>query len=242
MCEARGVQVLTLGKLRARVVAPPAPTRVVVLLHGFGAPGDDLVDLAKWIDVPDDTAWVFPEGPLELGGLYGDSRAWWMLDLARLERDLARGQPSDRSGEHPEGLPEARAAMIELLDDVAARFPQAQLVLGGFSQGAMLALDVALHDPRPLAALVLLSGTLLARTEWEPKFPSRAGLPVFQSHGSRDALLPYRSAELLRDLLTAAGLRVAWYPFDGGHEIPPPLLDEIAELIAAATGRPPGTG
>ena len=237
------LQLVTLGTLRARVVAPPAPTRVVVLLHGFGAPGDDLAELHRYIDVSaEDTAWVFPEGPLELGGLYGDSRAWWMLDLARIERDLARGQPSDRSGDHPEGLAEARAAIIALLDEVAARWPDAQLVLGGFSQGAMLSLDVALHDARPLAALVLLSGTLLARTEWEPLFAQRAGLPVFMSHGTRDALLPYRSAETLRDLLVAAGLRVAWYPFDGGHEIPPPLLDEIAELIAAATARPPGTG
>lgn len=234
------MEVITLGRLRARVLVPDtAPVRVVVLLHGFGAPGDDLVALADWIPL-DDTAWVFPEAPLELGGLYGDSRAWWMLDLARLERDLARGQPSDRSHELPEGLVEARAQVSEMLDAVAARFPGAALVLGGFSQGAMLSLDVALHDPRPLAALILLSGTLLARSEWEPRMPSRAGLPVFQSHGTRDALLPYRSAEVLRDLLAAAGLRVAWLPFDGGHEIPPPLLDEIAEVVTAAD-RPPGT-
>jgi len=231
------MELVTLGRLRARVVAPDgAPTRVVVLLHGFGAPGDDLVTLAEWVDLPD-TAWVFPEAPLELGGLYGDARAWWMLDLSRLERDLARGQPSDRSDELPEGLSVARGLLGELLDAVAARFPDATLVLGGFSQGAMLALDLALHDPRPIAALVLLSGTLLARSEWEPRMPSRAGLPVFMSHGQRDALLPYRSAELLRDLLATAGWRVAWLPFDGGHEIPPPLLDEVAEFVTAEDRR-----
>ena len=227
------MEIATLGRLRARLVVPAAPAaRTVVLLHGFGAPGDDLVALADWIDAPE-VAWVFPEAPLELGGLYGDSRAWWMLDLARLEHDLARGRPSDRSAEHPDGLPEARAAMVELLDALPARLGPAadRLVLGGFSQGAMLALDVALHDPRPLAGLALLSGTLLARSTWEPRMPSRAGLRAFVSHGTVDTLLPFPAAEQLRDLLVAAGLRVDWIPFQGGHELPPPLLEELAGFL-----------
>lgn len=229
------MQLVTLGSLRARIV-PPTPgepvERVVVLLHGFGAPGDDLVALAEWIEAPG-TAWVFPEAPMELGGLYGDSRAWWMIDLDRLERDAARGRPSDRSAELPEGLAAARAAMIELLDGVRARFALAadRLVLGGFSQGAMLACDVALHNDRPLAGLILLSGTLLARTEWEPRMPARAGLPVLMSHGTSDALLPLAAAETLRDLLVAAGLVVEWLPFEGGHEIPPPLLEAVSDFL-----------
>lgn len=228
---------VTLGRLRARLVHPTGPVeRAVVLLHGFGAPGDDLVSLAEWIDLPG-TLWVFPEAPLELGGLYGDARAWWMIDLARLERDLQRGRPSDRSEEIPEGMAAAREAVASLLDALLQEHPQLRerLVLGGFSQGAMLATEVALHDDRPLAALLLLSGTLLSRSLWEPRMAARAGLPVLLAHGRRDALLPYAAAETLRDLLAKAGLRVTWVPFDGGHEIPPPLLDVVGELLAAAT-------
>ena len=49
---------------------------VVMLLHGFGAPGDDLVPLADVIEAPRGTRWLFPEGPLPLNMGFGDSRAW----------------------------------------------------------------------------------------------------------------------------------------------------------------------
>jgi phospholipase/carboxylesterase len=217
------MELIDLGPLRARVLSPGGPVeRVVVLLHGFGAPGDDLAALGEWIDAGETTAWVFPEAPLELGGLYGDARAWWMIDLdsiGRLDRD--------RSEEVPEGMAAARAQMIALLGAVRARFGD-RIVLGGFSQGAMLSLDVALHDPAPLDGLVLMSGTLLARAAWQPRMVARAGLPVLQSHGRRDPLLPLRAAVTLRDLLVEAGLAVTWVEFDGGHEIPPPVLEALA--------------
>ncbi|MCB9559960.1 MAG: phospholipase [Kofleriaceae bacterium] len=229
------MKLVTLGDLRARVVPAgrPDPRLVVVLLHGFGAPGDDLVSLAEWIDVPG-VAWVFPEAPLELGGLYGDARAWWMLDLERIERDLARRSPSDRSTEVPEGMAPARARIVALLDAVRTELgvPDDRVVLGGFSQGAMLAIDVVLHTTRAFAGAALLSGTLLARQDWEPRMAARAGLRVLQSHGTLDGLLPYAAAETLRDLLVAAGWRLDWIPFDGGHELPPPLLGELGEFLA----------
>jgi phospholipase/carboxylesterase len=95
----------------------------------------------------------------------------------------------------------------------------------------MLSLDVALHDPRPLDGLILLSGTLLARAHWQPRMAARAGLRVLQSHGRRDQLLPFRAAVTLRDLLRDAGLDVTWVEFDGGHEIPPPVLEAVAGLF-----------
>ena len=95
----------------------------------------------------------------------------------------------------------------------------------------MLALDVALHDPRPLDGLILLSGTLLARSHWQPRMAARAGLPVVQSHGRRDELLPFRAAVTLRDLLREAGLDVTWVEFDGGHEIPPPVLEAVTAAV-----------
>src|SRR5690606_27282907 len=118
------------------------------------------------------------------------SRAWWMIDLERVERDIATGSPGDRSGEIPAELAERRAQIAAMLDEAQARLgvPAGQLVLGGFSQVAMLACDVALAAERPLAGLVLLSGTLLAAEQWIPAMPRRSGLPVFQSHGRSDAL------------------------------------------------------
>lgn len=227
-----------LGGLTVRIVggtdgAGGGDGPVIVFLHGFGAPGTDLVPLAGELDVPPGTRFVFPAAPVVLGlGFFGEARAWWMIDVARLEAAIAAGTHRDMSGEVPEGLAAAREHVVGLLDEL----PDAigawdRLVLGGFSQGAMLALDVALRDPRPLAGLVVLSGTLLAEREWLPLLPERAGVPVFQSHGAQDPLLPFAAAERLRDELTRADWSVRWEPFAGAHEIPRPVLTALSDFF-----------
>jgi phospholipase/carboxylesterase len=60
---------------------------------------------------------------------------------------------------------------------------------------------------------------------------ARAGLRVFQSHGSRDPLLPYELAERLRDALRDAGLDVTFAAFDDGHGIPPDVLRELTSFL-----------
>ncbi len=210
---------------------------VVVLLHGWGAPGDDLVPLGQEIDAPRGTRYVFPEAPLSLQMGFGDSRGWWMLDIEKRQRELAAGRARDLSRKVPEGLAQARAQVIALLDELEHRQDAKQIVLGGFSQGAMLACDVALHTGKPLAGLVMLSGTLLAADKWTPLMPKRKGLKVFQSHGSVDPLLPSFMAEQLRDLLNQAGLSVEWVGFRGGHEIPGLVLDKLGAFLRAALAR-----
>jgi len=225
---------IEIAGLTTRIVGADDAKVTVVLLHGFGAPGDDLVTLAQVIDAPG-VRFVFPEAPLELGGLYGDSRAWWLLDLARLEEELRRGVPRDRRDEIPDGLPSARAQVGRLLDQLGARYAVTpdRLVLGGFSQGAMLALDVALHRPTPPSALLLMSGTLVAESEWQPRIKSLAGVPILMSHGRSDMLLPFSVAETLRDRLRAAGAVVDWHPFVGGHEISAESLGAASRILRA---------
>jgi phospholipase/carboxylesterase len=209
---------------------------VVVLLHGFGAPGEDLVPLWRVLDVPRGTRFVFPAAPLDLSYAYGmgESRAWWMIDMAALDAAVRAGRFRDLGAEVPPGLPEARAKLIAALDAIEEALRPSKLVLGGFSQGAMLSLDVALHDPRPLAGLALMSGTFLCEAEWRPRLPSRKGLPVLQSHGTHDPLLPFAVAEKLRDELRGAGMDVEFVPFRGGHEIPPVVLDGFGRLAKRA--------
>jgi phospholipase/carboxylesterase len=175
--------------------------------------------------------WVFPAAPLALAGVYGAARAWWMLDLARLERDLARGDAAVRRDEVPDGLLPARAQLLRLLDEVVARFGDGPIILGGFSQGSMLALDVALHRAAPLAGLVLMSTTLINAGDWLPRLPGLRGVPVIQSHGRADGLLPFAVADGLRALLVEAGAEITWQPFDGGHEIPGETIDAIGALL-----------
>ena len=208
---------------------------VIVLLHGFGAPGDDLVPLAQVFELPG-VRWVFPAAPLELPMGFGDARAWWMIDMARIERAIETGHQRDLSRDVPAGLAEARALLTALLGDVERRLGASRIVLGGFSQGAMLSMDVALRGSRQLAGVVLMSGTLLAEAEWLPLMAGKQGLRVFQSHGSRDPLLPLELAERLRDLLRAAGIRVDWVGFRGAHEIPRDVLVGLDAFLKDVLG------
>lgn len=210
---------------------------LVVLLHGFGAPGDDLVDLAYALQVPKTVRFVFPEAPLSLASIgYGAGRAWWMIDLEALER-RARGERVDRSEERPAGLESAREQLASFLNELEQQSGalRRDMILGGFSQGSMLACEYVLHaDTRP-AGLVLLSSTLLSRHEWVPRIAQCEGLPVLQSHGHSDNLLPYADAETLRDLFEAAGADLTFVDFPGGHAIPQKVLDALSRFINART-------
>lgn len=229
------MQIQQFGTLRARLVggtdgrgAGNGP--LVILLHGYGAPGDDLVALADFLALPPGTRLLFPEAPLALDFA---GRAWWMLDLELFER-RARGERVDRSDEVPPALPEVRAQLLELIDTAAARLSIApeRMILGGFSQGSMLACDVALHAAVKPAGLVLLSSTLIARSEWEPRMASAAGLPILLTHGRSDPLLDHRDALRLAELWRAHGADVSFVEFEGGHEIPPVALRAVQDFIA----------
>jgi phospholipase/carboxylesterase len=211
---------------------------MLVLMHGYGAPGDDLVPLARQLAVDPSVRFAFPAAPhvLELG-LGGSGRAWWQLDMVELQRAVMSNDLEALKSRVPEGLSEARAAIDGLLDGLEQEHAmrREQLVLGGFSQGAMLATDVALRAERPPAALAILSGSLIAQAEWLPLMKARASMPVLQSHGRSDPVLSFQLAEALRQELTAAGASVEFIAFNGGHGIPDGAVDALAKLMGRVT-------
>jgi len=212
---------------------------VLVLLHGFGAPGEDLVGLWRALNVPRATRFVFPAALLSLASEgYGPGRAWWRIDMMALQRGDKR-----LTTDVPVGLEEARAAVDAVLDHIETdwKVPASRIVLGGFSQGAMLSLDVSLRRKTSLAGVAILSGSMIAEAEWRACLaiaptPERPATPVFQSHGNADPLLPFAVSEALRDALRAAGRDVTWCPFRGGHEIPPPVLEGLGQFVSRVLG------
>lgn len=206
---------------------------MVVLCHGYGAPGDDLVPLGQELGPAVRFACPAAPGVLEMGlppAISG--RYWWPIDMIELQTALMRRDFETLMSRRPPGLTESRERIAELLDVLERDFaaPRQGLVLGGFSQGAMLATDVTLHAERPPGALAILSGSLICKPEWLPLMKARAGLPVLQSHGRADQVLAYEIAEALRDELTAAGASLKFVPFNGGHGIPPVVLSELQRL------------
>jgi phospholipase/carboxylesterase len=190
------------------------------------------------LTVPKEVRFVFPEAPLELG--FG-GRAWWPIDMARLQDRFGKEGAARLIDEVPAGIDNARAAVLELLAALERDFaalPE-QIVIGGFSQGAMLATDTVLRSTRPFGGLAIMSGTLVSHSEWLALMPARQGLPVLQSHGRADPVLPFAIAERLRDELSAAGMPVEFTPFNGGHGIPGPVLDGLARLIQRVASAKP---
>jgi phospholipase/carboxylesterase len=162
-----------------------------------------------------------------------DARAWWLIDVERLQMQLMSGRVDRLATEVPDGLAEARRKILGTLDALERGLgvPPGQTVLGGFSQGAMLSTDVMLRGGRKLAGVVLWSGTIIAENEWQPLLSTTAGQPVLQSHGVMDPLLPFEQAERLRDHLLGAGAKLDFVAFRGGHEIPELVLDKTSTFL-----------
>ena len=230
------------GGLSVRWIgSPEGDGPVVVLMHGYGATGDDLVPLARALAAtPSEgdrglaagTRFLLPAAPLELGG---GARAWWPLDIDRLRRRFSKGGPDEGELDvEPDGLAQARDQVRALLDDLRDRLgvPPSRTVVGGFSQGAMLATDAVVHGEDDLAGLVILSGGVVARRRWAASMPARRAVPVFLSHGRRDPLIPFATAARLSQMLHTAGYEVDEMSFDGGHEIPPDVRRRLAVFVA----------
>lgn len=205
---------------------------VVVLLHGYGTRSEDLDNLTRALRLPAEVRYALPEAPVELEG---GGRGWWRLSEAD-ETAIAEGEPRDMSGAMPAGLVVARekvGAMLRAMRQLPDVAPD-QVAIAGFSQGAMLAMDVALFTEPKMRAVGVLAGTLVAEEAWAERYPLRRGMPVFVAHGRDDARLPFAMAERLRDSLEEGGLEVRWAPFEGGHSLPFPVLIELSEFLMGA--------
>jgi phospholipase/carboxylesterase len=203
---------------------------LVVLLHGYGSRPEHVQSVADRTDLPPGTRLAFPYAPEPTRPPYGPVGGgfmWWPFETDL--RDMRRASIP--------GIAVARERVRAFLDAEQERLGigSERIVLGGFSQGAILALDVALHDDRPLAGVILLSGTLVDEAALTPHVASRRGLRVYLSHGTEDAVLAYEHASHLADLLRAGGLDVRMRSFEGGHSVPPEVGDDMAEFIRDVT-------
>jgi phospholipase/carboxylesterase len=194
---------------------------VIVLLHGFMGTPEDLSPFAKSLGLR--AHFVFPRGIVDLASQGLRGYAWWPIDLDSRrsspdwQTQSQSPQPRDLSGFVPDGLGAARSRLDALLDDVSGGGP---LIVGGFSQGAMLACDATLRSTRRVDGLAMFSGARIAAAEWGPRYAARRGLRAFVSHGRNDVELSFAAADSFRQDLAAAGWTVTWVPFDGPHEIP----------------------
>lgn len=198
--------------------------RCAVFLHGFGADASDLYPLADVLDPQHEWTFIFPEAPHEVPvGPSWTGRGWFPISLRELESGV------DFTQVRPPGLNQSTEAVKDLLFHLNCP----KIVLGGFSQGAMIATDVAMFDPDAIAGLVLYSGVLLDEKGWSKRAKGLSGKPILQSHGMHDPVLAFAAGQRLHDLLKANGAQASLIGFQGQHEIPMPALNKTREFLAA---------
>lgn len=197
------------GGLSTIAVGDPAADRVVILLHGRMMSASDLAPFAHSLGI---AAWfLLPDAPLR----DGRGRAWWPQDQEARAQRLA-GRAHDLCALDPPGRENARALLAAFCAPLESR---RRIVIGGFSQGGMLAMDYLLHGGK-VDALALFSSSRIALDDWQPRLSHLARVPVLIAHGRDDQELPFAAGEALRDAALHGGAIVEWLPFDGKHEMP----------------------
>jgi phospholipase/carboxylesterase len=186
----------------------------LVLFHGRGADEHDLVPLLRELDPEERFDGFTPRAPLALppGGAH-----WYMVPRV--------GYPD------PATFAVGFAAASEFVDSL----PHERVVLGGFSQGAVMALSVGLGAGRPRpAAIVAFSGFLPEVEGWtlgeEEPWP-----PLAIGHGTYDEIIPVEFAHAARDRLVAAGAGVLYRESPMGHAIDPAFVRDVRQFLRAAT-------
>ncbi|WP_460036068.1 alpha/beta hydrolase [Methylothermus subterraneus] len=205
-------------KLSAIVVETgPDPTACIVWLHGLGADGHDFEPLARELKLPGAIRYVFPHAPMRPVTINGGMRmrAWYDIVSPDLRRHV------DAAGiRHSQELIQA---VIE--DQIAAGIDPGRIVLGGFSQGGVMALEAGARQEPPLAGVVALSAYLALPEEFPQASPHAP--PILMAHGDQDPIVPLALAEQSRLILEHKGYRVSWRVFPMPHSV---CAEEIAWL------------
>ncbi len=214
------------------------PDALVILLHGFGAPGDDLVSLSGDITAPAGTLFLFPEAPVDLAAAtteMGGARAWWPIDVMRVQFAMMSGALEDLADYLRPGLAPAVAQVTQLVLEASQYYGVGlgRIVFGGFSQGAILSLEATLEAQWHLGGLLLFSGSCLDGATLVQRALPLAPMPTIVSHGQVDPILPFALAERLHLALARAGWNVDWVPFLGGHQLPPQAIHAASRLVGS---------
>lgn len=199
--------------------------KLVVLIHGYGADGNDLIELgAQWRSLLPDAAFVAPHAPGRIPGFppgMMGGRQWFALDA--YDPNLLRRDPHQTAGVYATMQRAAEQAAPALEDFLAAELEKhklgpADLALVGFSQGTMMALHVGLRrDPGP-AGILGYSGALLGGEELRQQIRSRP--PILLIHGDADEIVPIEAMHAALHTLNQADCPARFHVSPGlGHGI-----------------------
>jgi len=204
---------MLLGGLDTLVVKRGADTAnrpLVIAIHGRGASAEDLVPILPEV-IKGDYIGVFPNGPMCMQlGAWGVGHAWY---------DLGPDQFST--------LRDSRQNLTDLLSEAKTKFnvPPERTFLAGFSQGAVMTLEVGLRHPERLAGLIALSGYMPEPDILMQEAIRDSQRQILVAHGTMDDVVPVEAGRLLDRELRLLGFPVQYREFAVGHSI---SYDEMA--------------
>ncbi len=193
--------------------------QAVIFLHGVGSRGDDLQPLARyWSSLLPDTTFILPNAPFQFD--QGGGYQWFSVSGITEQTRPAR-------------IAAARADLDAVIHGLLVQYDidpaHDQIILAGFSQGAIMALDVLVSGRFPLAGVVAFSGRLASPAPFTPNQGTRALLV----HGKNDSVIPWTESETAARRLTDIGLAVETYFEDGAvHTITAEGAGKAARFMA----------
>ena len=189
---------------------------LVLCMHGRGADMNDLADIAPMLD--DGYRFLFPNAPKPFEPMPGYSFGWTWFD----------GWPPELPS-----LAASRELVLAFLDAAVARYapPSGKVILSGFSQGALVALDCGFRTTQPIAGIAAMSGAL-----FEDDLPPLRPLPVFLAHGTADDVVPVINARRARHLLEEHGVIPDYHEYPMAHAVSPEELAAMRAFLLAALG------
>ncbi|MBI3594284.1 MAG: alpha/beta hydrolase [Nitrospirae bacterium] len=190
------------------------PLGCLVFIHGLGVNGKDLMPLAAQLNLPQ-TKFVFPNAPFPVDYSY-EGRAWYQLPR-----------------ENGKGISISRKGIIELLQKIElSGIPANQIIIGGFSQGAVMSLEAGLRYPNKICGIIALSGYLHAPEQISiEKNQANQGIPVLVCHGEEDDVLPIEGSREAVRYLEKEGYSVSFHEYPIGHQVIPEELIVIRQFI-----------
>jgi phospholipase/carboxylesterase len=187
---------------------------LVVVMHGRGADSNDLADIAPALD--SGYRFVFPNAPRPFEPYPGTTFGFSWFD----------GWPPLRKT-----IVESRNRLLAFIDEIVERYPTpgGKLIIAGFSQGGMMALDTGFRSSQPPAGIVVMSGALYE--DDLPDLRSRKDTPVVIVHGTEDEMIPVLAARRTRLVLEEHGVKPEYHEFPMGHWVTPESLAVVRAFI-----------
>ena len=200
------------------------PKFVIIWLHGLGSDGNDFADVIPQLafQLPAPIRCIFPHSPQRAVTINGGAimPAWYDIRSLQTERDINYSH-----------LDEARDSVVEIIQkQVDEGFSLNNIIVGGFSQGGAVAVDILLSAQLQIGAYIILSSYIARKPISVDE--SIKKIPLFLSHGIYDEVVPYILGERAQFFFLKYNFLLSWKEYPITHTVSETELNDIAFFVS----------